>query len=320
VLLLGIFLLLSDEMHVPRKVGLGITVVAALYVAAVKFVAMPLALHGGDDLLFMYTGLLPQGRHSFAWVLATALGNPALIVESLLKEGKLLFLLLTLVPLALVPFRRGIGFLALIPGFVFCWLSPSYTPLIDIHFQYAPHVLAFAFPAAVFVLEAVAAGRARGPGAPPDRAPLVAALVAIAAATLACSYQYGAVFQQHTSRGGPLPFKFGWDDEGRERHRAIEHIKQIIPQDARVAASAFTVPQFSARHNDYSLALALHDADWIVVPTKLSEYVAAEFPISRAELGAGRFGVVEVDGPFFVAHRGASIERNAEMLARLAGP
>jgi uncharacterized membrane protein len=310
VVLLGVFLLFSSQTRVPRKTALGITVVSAVYVVTMKFVAMPSALRGGDELLFMYSGLVPAGRESFAWVLATVFGNPAFTVQSLLEPGKLMFLLMTLVPLAFIPLRRSIGFFALIPGILYCFLATNYPALLDIHFQYSPHVLAFEFPAAVLVLGAIAAGRAR--------APLVAALVALGAATLACSYQYGAVFQQHTSRGGPLPFKFGWDDEGRERYRAIEQLKQVVPPNARVAASAFTVTQLSARQNDYSLSLSVYDADWIVAPTNPSEFVATELPRTEEELSAGRFGVVAVEGPFFAARRGASTERNAEMLSRLA--
>jgi uncharacterized membrane protein len=285
---------------------------SALYVAVVKFIAMPSVLNGGDDLLFMYSGLLPAGRHSFAWVLASVFANPVFTITSLLEEVKLVYVLLTLVPLAFVPLRRGIGFLAMIPGILFCLLGTKFLSLTDIHYQYSPHVLAFAFPAAVFVLGSIA-GLDRSPAAPLDRAALVAALVAIAAATLPCSYQYGAVFQQNTSVAGPIPYKFGWDDEGRTRQRAMERIKKIVPPSAKVAASAFVVPQFSARPDDYSLSIALFDADWIVGEVKASALVGDEAKTIDAELRSGRFGVVAIDAPFFVARRGAPTGQNAAL-------
>jgi uncharacterized membrane protein len=312
VVLLGLFLLLSDEVRVPRRVALGMTVFSALYVVVIKFVIMPSLRYGGDDLLFMYTGLLPEGRRSFAWVLASVFGNPVFTLNSLLEPGKLLYLLSTMVPLAFVPFRRGIGFFALIPGILYCFLATNYPSLIDIHYQYSPHVLAFEFPVAVLVLHRIV-----GASGATARSAFVGALFAIAAATLPCSYQYGSVFQRNTSRGGPIPFKFGWDDEGRQRHQAIERLKEIVPRTAKVAASALTVPQFSARPNDYSLSLSLYDADWIVAPTRASEFVADELPRTFRELEAGRFGVVAVEGPFFAARRGASTERNGELLRRL---
>lgn len=317
VVLLGLFILLSDETRTQRKVGILITAVASAYVVVVKFIVMPSLLHGGDDLLFMYTGLIPEGRRSFAWVLATVFGNPAFTLESLLDLGKLRYLLQLMVPLAFIPFRKKIGLFALIPGILYCFLSTNYAALIDIHYQYSPHVLAFEFPALVLVAEGAMRRAAASDGQSPSRG-LALMLVTLMAATLPCSYQYGAVLQQNTSRGGPLPFKFGWDDEGRARQRSIERLSAVVPPTARVASSALTLTQFSSRPNDYSLSLSLYDADWIVAPTRASEYVGEELPRTMDELRSGRFGVVVIDGPFFAARRGQSTELNQELMRQLA--
>jgi uncharacterized membrane protein len=317
VVLLGLFVLFSDELPVPKKVGAALAAGAGVYVVMVKFVIMPRYIRQGFDLVFMYRELLPEGRSSFAWVVASVLGNPAFALETLFEPDKLLYVLELLVPLALLPLRRSVGFWALVPGALFCLLATRYPPLVDIHYQYSPHVFAFEFPAAVIVLAQVVERRAAGDETR-FRGEALALLVAVLAATLPCSYQYGALFQTHTSRGGPSPFKFGWDEEGRERYRAIRVLKTVVPATARVAASALTVPQFSSRRDDYSLSLGLYDADWIVAPTRASEYVPEESARVKTELDSGTFGVVAIEGPFFAARRGEPTTRNQE-LYRLLG-
>jgi hypothetical protein len=241
------------------------------------------------------------------------IGNPAYTVETLLDRDKLLFLLQILVPLAFQPLRRTIGWFALMPGMLYCFLATHYPPLVDIHYQYSPHLLAFLFPALVIVLEAMPtasslSGMSR-----------YGAFAALVAATLACSYQFGALLQQHTSRGGPIPYKFGWDTEGLARRRSMDSILAVVPPDAKVAGSAFTVPQISARENGYSLSLALYDAEWIVAPTALAEYVGSELDRTRQALTSGGFGVVAVRGAFFAAKKGAISPDTAEIVRRLSG-
>jgi hypothetical protein len=210
------------------------------------------------------------------------------------------------VPLALLPVRRFSGWWALIPGALYCVLGTQYSPLIDIHYQYSAHFLAFLFPVLVLGLPGTSGGHRRG------------ALAALMVATLLCSYQYGAVLQQNTSRGGPITYKFGWDAEGLERRRAMKALMALVPRDAKVAASALTVTQFSSRANGYSLSLGLYDAEWIVAATVRSEYVPSEIQRTREALASGQWGLVARDGPFFVARKGHSTARNGEVLPLVA--
>jgi uncharacterized membrane protein len=303
IVLLGVWAALSGR---AVRAGLIMTFAGGLYVVLVKFVVMPSLLHGGDDLLFMYRGLMPQGGRNFGSVMTTVVGNPAFTLESLLEPGKLIFVLQVLVPVALLPVRRFSGWWALIPGALYCVLGTQYPPLIDIHYQYSAHFLAFLFPVLVLGLPGASGGHRRG------------ALAALIVATLLCSYQYGAVLQQNTSRGGPFAYKFGWDAEGLERRRALKALIALVPRDAKVAASALTVPQFSSRANGYSLSIDLYDAEWIVAPTVLAEYVPSEIARTREALSSGQWGLVARDGPFFIARKGHTTERNGEILPLLA--
>ncbi len=332
VVLLGLWGLLSGRS--PRT-SLGMAAIGGVYVAVIKFVAMPAFSSDGDQLLFMYKGLLPEGKSSFAWVMATAVANPGFTLKHLLEVDKLIYFLQVLVPLALIPLRRPVGWFALLPGAIYCLLSTRYRPLIDIHYQYSAHFLAFLFPALALAIRGVgsrapqqtAAADAGENGEPAPAASIAAreqtagrrgALAALIAATLLCSYQYGAVLQQNTSRGGPVPYRFGWDEEGSTRHQALAKLMQGIPPQARVTASAFLVPQISARPDGYSLSLGLYDAEWLLAPTVPREYVGKELDRTRQALSSG-WGVVAIEGPFFVARKGQASELNRDVLGSLSG-
>jgi uncharacterized membrane protein len=330
VVLLGAWGVFMDR---SRRTSALITALACVYVALVKFVIMPSLAGGQDELAFMYRELIPDGKDSFAWAVVTVLSNPAYFGRSLLEMEKLIYFLQIMVPLAFIPLTRKIGWFALIPGMVYSLMETQYHALVDIHFQYSPHFLAFMFPAMVFALEgpkslAALATREPGDAQTPsfgilrsylDGPTRFGAYGALVLATLICSYQYGPVFQQNTSRGGPIPYKFGWDSEGEQRYRALESLRAILPPNATVAASAFTVTQVSARHNGYSLSLSLYDADWIIGPTRRGEFVGEERSRTVQVLRNNTFGVVAVRGPFFLAKRGASTAKNAEVLSMI-GP
>jgi len=309
VVLLGLWGIVEDR---SRRASIFITIFACVYVGLVKFVLMPSLAGGQDELAFMYRDLIPQGKESFAWAMVTVVTNPAYFLRSLLEMEKFVYFLQIMVPLALIPLTRKIGWFALIPGAVYSLMETQYHALVDIHFQYSPHFLAFMFPAMVIVLEKQSERNAMD-------AKRVGALGAIVLGTLLCSYQYGPMFQQNNSRGGPIPYKFGWDTEGMARHRAITALKEILPPEAKVAASAFTVTQISSRPDGYSLSISLYDADWILAPTVRSEFVGEERPRTLQALGSGAFGVVAIHHPFFLAKKGYSTAKNATVTASL-GP
>jgi len=330
VVLLGTWGVFMDRC---RRTSVIVTCLACVYVGLVKFVIMPSLAGGQDELAFMYRDLIPAGKDSFAWAMVTVFSNPAYFAHSLLDMEKLVYFLQIMVPLAFIPLTRKIGWFALIPGVVYSLMETQYHALVDIHFQYSPHFLAFMFPAMVFALQpskssAERVTRGMSEAQTQSFGPLqvfldtparLGAYGALILGTLLCSYQYGPVFQRNTSRGGPIPYKFGWDQEGEARHSAIVALKEILPPHATVAASAFTVTQISARPNGYSLSLSLYDADWIMAPTRRGEFVAEERSRTVQVLRNKSFGVVAVRGPFFLAKRGAGTENNAQVLSMI-GP
>ena len=327
VVLLGLWGIFEDR---SRRASVFITMFACVYVAVVKFVAMPALAGGQDELAFMYRELIPPGKESFAWAMVTVVSNPAYFMRSLLEMDKLVYFLQIMVPLAFIPLTRKVGWFALIPGAVYSLMETQYHALVDIHYQYSPHFLAFIFPAMVIALQG--SGEESGTtGAGPRRlwsfnassscsishAKRVGALAAICLGTLLCTYQYGPMLQQNNSRGGPIPYKFGWDEEGKARYRALVALKEILPPRAKVAASAFAVTQISSRPDGYSLSLSLYDADWILAPTARSEFLPDEHKRAVDVLQSGAFGVVAIHPPFFLAQRGHTTAHNSELLSMI---
>ncbi len=329
VVLLGLWGLFEER---SRRACIFITAFSCVYVAVIKFVAMPALAGGQDELAFMYRELIPQGKESFAWAMVTAVGNPAYFLRSLLEVEKLTYFLQIMVPLALLPLTSRLGWFSLIPGLVYSLMETQYHALVDIHYQYSPHFLAFIFPALVITLQGKAARSSDGASALAsltttkpagwvtqdlESAKRIGALAAICLGTLLCTYQYGPMLQHNNSRGGPIPYKFGWDAEGIKRHNAIVSLKQVLPPRAKVAAAAFAVTQISARPDGYSLSLSLYDADWILAPTVRSDFLSSEWTHTVEVLRSGAFGVVNVQPPFFLARKGQNPSRNNALLAMI---
>jgi uncharacterized membrane protein len=322
IVLLGVFALAAG---IQLRTSLALLIGGLCYVAVVKFVIMPSFVHGNDVLIFMYQDLLPAGKGTFAWAMATVMTNPAYLMRTLLTSEKLIYFLHILTPIVFIPLRRPIGWFALIPGIVFSFLSTRYSALVDIHFQYSPHLLAMLYPALIIVLGAeitsasstVTLEPAGDSGGSVARgtswARLIGSIAAMSVATLLCSSQFGAVIQQNTSREGPIPYHFGWDEEGHKRRRAVDELLEIMPKDARVAASAFTVTQVSSRSDAYSLSISLYDADYIIATTNRGELVPDEYTRLQQVFNTGEFGVVAVRPPFFLMRRGHSTAGNAQL-------
>lgn len=304
VTIFGLFLIVTGR---HPKAGAVTTAMSLAYFAIIKFWLMP--KFGGESFADYYSGLPPEGDLTFKGVLVSLIGNPTFTLGTLLKQEKLIFLLQIFLPLALLPFTRPVFFLLAVPGFLFTILSPDYSPLFDIAFQYGAHFLAFAYPGLVLALEPRLARK-------PPRA-LAPLLFAIACGTLAVSYQFGAILQQHTAYAGPRPFRFGLDEVGQRRAEAIRQLAERVPKDAKIACSNLIAPQFSSREDAYDMTQGFFDADYLVFAVHAPELRDDEKGGIRSRLAKGKFGIVASRGPFALAKRGHSTKGNRAVLERL---
>jgi uncharacterized membrane protein len=315
--IVGAYLLISGER--PRA-GLIVAALGTIHFVLLKVVIMP-RVGGGESFVMMYKDLLPVGDPSYAGMMKTVIGNPFYMLGTLIERDKLLFLLELFVPLAFIPLRRPIIILLLVPGFFFTLLSTGYSPLIQISFQYTFHWTVFLFIGLVAVL----APRNERLQPPPDRALRNhARLIAICCAMIPASYQLGAIFQQHTVRGGFTTYNFETTPRDLVDRATFAQIIRNIPPRGTVAASDNLVPQISNRPVAYTLRFSIFDADYVLFFTDPGRIDGSERAKVTEALMAGTFGVVEARAPFAVAKRGYPTARNDQVLTpwglRMPGP
>ncbi|MEA2699363.1 MAG: hypothetical protein QOI66_3634 [Myxococcales bacterium] len=296
----GLYLVLTGRR--PRA-GLSLAILGLGYFVLMKMVLMPLYGHG-ESFTDMFKGLIPQGENSFGGVLKTVVGNPAYTLATLLDQGKLIYLLLLLVPLAFLPVRSPLALLFVLPGFLFTLLSTGYGPLINIHFQYTANWTVYLFVSMALALRKY------------DSYKLTAALGALTVAILATSYQYGAILQHNTSYGGGIPYHFGVNDVDRQRRQSMDAILKVLPPRAKVVGSGFVIPQVSSRPDAYTMTIGVFDGDYLVFPTEPQDFIVNERQTVTSLLSNNTFGVVLVQPPFALARRGYSTDQNQSLLSR----
>jgi uncharacterized membrane protein len=308
----------------PRvRAGLLLMAVAAVYFIGMKLLVMPRFLHGGESFIWQWRGLTPPENPGFGGVLMTLLGNPLFALRTLFVPEKLLYVLQLGAPLVFLPWRRRIGWYLCIPGFLFTLMTVDAPPLVQISFQYTAHWVGFLFLALVVNLEA--AGVSEHPADPRWPARRHAWLAALALLTMITSYQFGALFQQNTVRGGFARYEFGWTAADSERYAGLRGLIERVPPDAKIVASEYLVAQVSNRADAYSLRLGLYDAEYLLFQidpgyerdtTLPRSYSRKERDIARQALQRD-FGVVATSGDYVLARRGHDQSQNDAVLELL---
>ena len=305
---LGLWLLLSGT---AARAGALLAIVGTGYFLLLKLGVMPHFADGSETFVNQYAGLLPPGEHTFGSILETISVNPPFTANVLLERDKLVYVLKLLAPVLLAPLASPLGFVLLIPGVIFTLLSTGYEPLYQISFQYTAYWTPFVFIAAVVLLERSGNPRHAGDVGGPLRRRALA--VGLAAASLACSYLYGAILPHENLRCGPeFPRFHSTPDDVRGRAE-LAALAPWIPADAKVAASEHLLPHVSGRADAYTLRFGVHDAEYMLfaVPMRGDERDVA-LPIVRD----GTFGVLEDLGDMVLAKRGEPASRNDAVVAR----
>jgi uncharacterized membrane protein len=294
----------------PRA-GLIVGVVATVYFLVLKMMVMPRFLQGSESFLHQWQGLVPKGGSGYAGVLTTVVGNPAFTLTSLLETDKFLYLVQIGAPFCFFVWRRPIGFFVSLPGFLFTLLSTKYPPLVQISFQYTAHWTAFLFVAFVVCLEWIRKPRFAGDegGWRRQRVWVMTACFT----TLVTSYQYGAMLQQNTARGGFGKYKFVTTAQDEQRYAQLNALIAMVPPDAKITSSEFVVPHVSSRADAYTLRNGMYDAKYMIFEEPPRD---DERNFAREAL-KGDFGVVAVKGPFVLAKRGYDKAKNQAVLKKL---
>ncbi|HEY5956173.1 MAG TPA: DUF2079 domain-containing protein [Polyangiaceae bacterium] len=307
---LGGLMLLSGR---RPKDGLFLLIVGAAYFVVMKGVVMHKAMGGSDAFVHQYRLLVPEGDAGFSGVIKTILSNPLYTLSTMMERQKLIYFLQIALPFAFLPFRRPIGLWAALPGLLFTLLSTEYPPLLQISFQYTAYWSAQLFPATLLNLRWMNQQISEGNRSSAWRTAWIAALIL---ATLATSYQYGAVFQHENTNGGFGRYHFGSDSSDYKRRAELAVLMRMIPPRAKVVASENIVPQLSNRPDAYTLRIGVFDAEYILFRLPAPQH-EREHVLEGLENDT--FGVVEASGEFVLAKRGYSTEKNDQFISRMGG-
>jgi uncharacterized membrane protein len=305
---IGLFLLLTGA---AARAGAVLAAVGIGYFLVMKLGVMPHFGNGSESFVNQYAGLVPPEGHGFGSVLETVVGNPVFTWSAILEKDKLVYLLQLFVPLLFVPLARRIGLLLVLPGFVFTLLSTGYPPLNQISFQYTTYWTAFVFIGVVLGLEQLRTPRSDTDASGPRRQGALA--VGLVAASLACSWLFGAIFHRDNVRGGFERARIAPADVDVGRHAELDALVARIPADARVSASEHLLPHISGRESAYTLRFGLYDADYLLfqMPMRGDEREKA-VPVLRD----GTFGVIDDRGDMVLAKRGEPDTGNAAVFSR----
>jgi uncharacterized membrane protein len=238
--ILGAFLVLSGSRL--RRAGTVIAAVAGAYFVLIRFVIMPrlgATNFGVWTASYIYKDLIPQGGENISGVMTTLVTNPAYVLSTLATADKLRYALQILLPLALLPLRRGYLAVSLVHGSLLTLLTTRYGPTIDIGFQYSANFIPYIFPAAVLALERLG-------GEPDGKARRGAALAAVIAGTLLCGVFWGAIPPRKLFHGGfdTLPMTAPTAADGR-KHADLVELNSMVPPEASVAVSEHEMPHIS---------------------------------------------------------------------------
>ncbi|MBL8922982.1 MAG: DUF2079 domain-containing protein [Myxococcaceae bacterium] len=305
-LLLGVFaagMLFTGQRPVAATL---VGVICAIHFVGLKLMIMPRFLNGQEGYVHQYRLLVPEGSNSFGGIVKTVLGNPAFTLNTLLEREKLSYVLEILAPFALLPLRRPIGWLLVLPGFFFTLLATQYPALLSTAYQYTTYWTMFLFVGCVWALESMTPRLRRSWALP------------LFVGGLLCSVHFGAIVKNQQARGALDVHHFGLSPVEQLRYSQVASLAKQLPPDDSVVASERLVPHVSNRRDCYALRHGVLEATWLFTGNASAP---DERPHIDRALRSGQYGIVAREGEFFIAKRGADPAQNRAYLFEMGfGP
>lgn len=206
-------------------------------------------LGGKHGFGWYYSDLIPKGG-GFRDLVRTLLTNPVFVLDVVLREKKIVFLLQLLVPLAFLPLLGKPWRFAMAFG-LFYLLLASKGAVFSIHFQYSVVL----FPV-LFALAALGLRNLRNGSVPRllglRRAQLVTVLLtAIVTSSLMMSWKFGGIAANASFRGGWQKIPHALTEKQEERYAKLQRFLAQIPEDASLTAIGRMGPHVSNREKVY---------------------------------------------------------------------
>ncbi len=253
---LGIVLALSG---VRVKSGLAIAAGSAVMFVIIKFVIMPAA--GTWFFADHYAGLYIPGEQSYGSVMKTIITNPTMLLTSLIKEHKLVFVLHVFAPLLFLSWRNPWLLLVTLAGFPSTLMVTNGPYILNIGFQYVTHLVPYVFGGAAIALRLMSKDLRNSPK-------MFAASLAMLAAVLLHSLTYGAVLQTNTFTAAAKPIPLKITDQERETYAGLVELRAMIPKGVEIGASPQAYPHVSHWPDAYDLENADRAVEYILLEPK----------------------------------------------------
>jgi len=244
--------LLRSE-RVYRTTGLATVLISLIYFAIVKLFFMTSAdifMDGKEaySFAYYYDDLIPQ-RKGFTELLSSVWANPVFVLQHVLEEKKILFLVTIFLPLFFLPFAAKRRRFMLVYGLLFILLA-SRPAVFSTHFQYTSVLLPLALVLVPDAMLRVRDGVHRLFDV--DGARLVRAMaVGMVFASLLISWKHGAVVDNATFKGGFSRISRDLDERRTKRYEWLQETIRMIPPDASVGVSNTMGPHVSSRAEVY---------------------------------------------------------------------
>lgn len=267
LVILGLALVLSG---LRPKVGAWLAGTSAAWFALNKFVIMP--AFGSWWFANLYEHLATPEEKGYGSVVKTMLTNPLVVFSSLVHEGKLVYLLHLLVPLALLPVRRLPLAVLVLPGTISTILTNAGANF-SIKYQYSAHYTGYLFAAAVLYFKDLFRTAADNAGAAAAdaasmrtlRARAPATLLALAFCTVCHTSAYGVVLQPKSFVGGWFPPTFSLTPEEAKQLAALEKIRKFIPPEASLTATTRDSSHLSNRLDIWAFSHSQRRSDYLLI-------------------------------------------------------
>ncbi len=244
VLFFGLYLLFSNKSKLKGAVLCGMS---ALYFAVVTRL---MAIYGQGIMTYRYDNFIFEESGSIYSVILNIIKNPTYMLQQLLKVEKLEFLILMLVPLALLPFaiKKPSRLILLLP-MVLINLMSEYVYQYDIGFQYTYASVAFLFYLTVINTS--------------ELNPVIAKKLLI------CGICASLIFFTSVNLSRIDSIKHYKNEKGMVE--IINDALDTIPMDKSIKSTTFFIPALWNRNQVYEYEYSDEETDYVVFDLRWSD-------------------------------------------------
>ena len=250
VLFFGIYLLLSNKSKIKGSVLCSMSII---YFAVVTKL---MSIYGNGIMTYRYDNFIFEDNGSIYSVVLNVIKNPTYVFDQLLKQEKLEFLILMLVPLAFIPFViKKPSSIALFFPLVLMNFMTDYVYQYNIGFQYTYGTVAFLFYLVIINISEVS----------PENAKKL----------LLCGICTSLIFFASVNMYRLNSFEVYANE--KEESKVINTTLNSIPKDKSIKSTSFFIPSLWNRNDVYEYRYSDKKTDYVVFDLRWNNNELKEF-------------------------------------------